>query len=398
MGSRRAAVVVGTVAALLFLGAPAAAKGGEVGGSGSAYHLTDGWNARTDRTFEYGRADDRVYVGDWDGDGRDTLAVRRGANYYFSNGLTGGSAERVVTYGRPGDTVLMGDWDGDGVDTPVVRRGNVYHVKNDLQGGAADQVIVYGRTGDELLIGDWDGDGRDTFGVRRGSTYYLKNDLTGGNADHVIPYGRATDVTIVGDWDGDGADTLGVRRGNAFHLKDRIAPGAADRVLAFGRATDAVLVGDWDGDGTSTLGIRRPADVVASTQGGLSSFDARMVDLVNVERRNAGLEPAQLWPALREGALRQSSWMARTGAFDHATSQTIRSDGRAAGCDPSAENIFWGSYQFADDPAAVLREYLNSPGHRANILDPYNVFIATGTVEAADGRIYNTQRFARSCS
>src|SRR5690606_2084117 len=203
MGSRRTAVAVGTVAALLFLGAPAAAKGGEVGGSGSSYHLTDGWNARTDRTFAYGRAGDRVYVGDWNGDDRDTLAVRRGATYYFSDSLSGGAANRVVTYGRAGDTVLMGDWDGDGVDTPVVRRGNVYTFQDGLRDGAADRVVAYGRAGDQVLVGDWNGDGKDTLGVRRGSVYHLKNSLDGGKADHVVPYGKAGDAVLVGDWNGD---------------------------------------------------------------------------------------------------------------------------------------------------------------------------------------------------
>jgi len=396
MGARRTALVVGTVAALTLLGAPAGAKGGEVGGSGSVYHLTDGWNARTDRTFAYGRAGDRVYVGDWNGDGRETLAVRRGATYYFANSLSGGSADRVVTYGRPGDTVLMGDWDGDGVDTPAVRRGNVYHVKNSLGGGAADRVVVYGHPGDDVLVGDWDGDGRDTLGVRRGSVYHLKNSLSGGRADHVVPYGRAGDDVLVGDWDGDGRDTLGVRRGSAYYLKNRISGGAADRVLAFGRSDDAVLVGDWNGDGAATLGIRRASQ--SAGQGGLTAFDAEMVDLVNAERRRAGVAPAQAWPTLREGALQHSGWMARTGSFEHATGTTIRSDGRAAGCDASAENIFWGTRGFATDPAAVLREYMNSPGHRANILAPDNRFIAIGSVQADNGRIYNTQRFARSCS
>ena len=264
MGWQRWAVVAASVTALVMVGAPAHAAGGEVGGSGRSYHLTDGWNARTDRVLAYGRPEDRVYVGDWNGDGRDTLAVRRGATYYFSNTLSGGAASRVVTYGRAADTVLMGDWDGDGVDTPVVRRGNVYHFKNDLNGGRADRVIAYGRAGDQVLVGDWDGDGRDTLGVRRGAAYHLKNTLDGGRADHVVAYGRAGDVTLVGDWDGDGTDTLGVRRGSAYYLKNRIAGGPADRVLAFGRAGDAVMVGDWNGDGAATLGIRRPAEPAGS--------------------------------------------------------------------------------------------------------------------------------------
>lgn len=398
---RKAALTTAVAASLLALGAPASgATGGEIGGSGAHYHLTNGWSGETNRTFAYGRQNDAVYVGDWNGDRVDTLAVRRGATYHFSNRLSGGDADRVVTYGRANDTVLMGDWDGDGVDTPVVRRGAEYHFKNDLSGGDADRVIYYGRPNDVVVVGDWNGDGRDTLGVRRGSVYHLKNSIRGGDADAVVNYGREQDEVIVGDWNGDGRTTLGVRRGSVFHIKNSISGGDADRVMTFGRTSDAVLVGDWDGNRTDTIGLRteRAGQTPPPEQGGLTAFDAEMLELVNAERSDAGVPPIAAWPALRDGAIRHSSWMARTGSFEHAEGDTIAADGRAAGCAATAENIFWGTRGFADDPAAVLREYMNSPGHRTNILDPRNRFIAIGTVQADNGRIYNTQRFASSCS
>lgn len=64
-------------------------------------------------------------------------------------------------------TAAVSRRDGDGKDTLAVRRGAEYHVRNDLAGGPADQVVTYGRAGDVVLVGDWDGDGEDTLGVRR---------------------------------------------------------------------------------------------------------------------------------------------------------------------------------------------------------------------------------------
>ncbi|MCK6211786.1 hypothetical protein KZX45_14650 [Georgenia sp. EYE_87] len=236
---------------------PAAAKGGEVGGSGSDYHLSNTFSTRADLTYSYGRPSDRIYVGDWDGDGTDTLAVRRGATYYFRNAHGGGGADRVVTYGRPDDVVLVGDWDGDGTDTLAVRRGAAYHVKNSLSGGPADDVVVYGRADDVVLVGDWDGDGDDTFAVRRGSAYHVKNSLTPGAADRVAVYGRTTDTVYVGDWDGDEDDTFTVRRGAQYFVANEIRPGPADMTVVYGRASDTTLVGDWNGDGRDSLGVRR---------------------------------------------------------------------------------------------------------------------------------------------
>lgn len=221
------------------------------------FFLNDSWNSTANHVFQYGQFADEVFVGDWNGDGTDTLAVRRGNTFYVTNTLGAGTAERVFAYGSAGDTVLVGDWDGDGMDTFAVRRGNVYHIKNSMSAGPADRVIAYGSANDAVLVGDWDGDGKDTLAVRRGNVYHLKNTIAGGNADAVVGYGKVTDAVLAGDWNGDGKDTFTIRRGNVYYVKDTIAAGNADRVQSFGRAGDVVLVGDWDGDGADTLGVRR---------------------------------------------------------------------------------------------------------------------------------------------
>ncbi len=239
-------------------GSPALAKGGEVGGTGDEYFLTNNFSSTAHR-FNYGRPGDELYVGDWDGDGRDTLAIRRGKTFYVTNSLTGGAADRVFHYGRSGDVVLVGDWNGDGKDTFAVRRGAEYHVKNSVTGGDADRVFYYGRRGDTVLVGDWNRDRRDTFAVRRGSVYHVKNSLRGGPADQVVNYGRESDTVLVGDWNGDGRDTFAVRRGNEYHIANAIRGGAADRVERYGKANDTVFVGDWNRDGRDTIGLRRVA-------------------------------------------------------------------------------------------------------------------------------------------
>jgi hypothetical protein len=252
-------VSVLAAAAVVTSAGPALAKGGEVGGSGAQYFMSNTFSTTADIKFTYGRADDHVYVGDWDGNGTDTLAIRRGATYYFSNSNSGGKADKVLTYGRPGDVVLVGDWNGDGKDTLAVRRGSQYFIKNSLTGGKADKVLIYGRTGDVVLVGDWNGDGTDSLAVRRGSQYFIKNSLSGGKADTVVTYGHSEDVVLVGDWNGDGSDTLAVRRGSQYFIKNSLVGGGADLTVVFGRATDTTLVGDWNGDGTASLAIRRPA-------------------------------------------------------------------------------------------------------------------------------------------
>jgi hypothetical protein len=257
-----AAAVLATTAALT---APAAQAADNLG---KWYYLSNGTKGGpADITFAYGRSNDVTLIGDWDGDGKDTLAVRRSATYHLTDRTTGGEASTVFTYGRPGDVVLVGDWDGDGKDTLAVRRGATYHLSNATRGGQASTVFTYGRPGDVVLVGDWDGDGKDTLAVRRGATYHLSNATRGGQASTVFTYGKADDVVLVGDWNGDAKDSLGVRRAATYHLTNGTRGGQASVVFSYGKAGDTVLVGDWNADKKDTLGVRRVAAPYATIPG-----------------------------------------------------------------------------------------------------------------------------------
>ncbi|MGC5616289.1 DUF3152 domain-containing protein [Georgenia sp. Z1491] len=219
---------------------PEAAASGEVGGSGTEFFLDDELDGVADRHLVYGRTDDDVLVGDWDGNRTDTLAVRRGQVYHLRNSLTSGPADRQVAYGRATDVVHVGDWDGDGTDTLAVRRGNRYFLSNSLTSGDAEIELDYGRAGDTVLVGDWDGDGTDTLAVRRGTVLHVSNTLAGGDAETSVSFGRTTDAAFAGDWDGDGADTFGLRRPPAAPTPPPEPP------------TNGGLVGapPWSGSGT----------------------------------------------------------------------------------------------------------------------------------------------------
>ena len=66
------------------------------------------------------------------------------------------------------DEYLVGDWDGDGRDNIAVRRGNTIIMDFNYD-GLGDLVQHYGEGGKEqqYLAGDWDGDGRANIAVRR---------------------------------------------------------------------------------------------------------------------------------------------------------------------------------------------------------------------------------------
>lgn len=97
-------------------------------------------------------------VGDWDGDGVDGPGVvqqdpQEGPNLWeLRDDPSAGPADHVFSYGRTDDRLVTGDWDGDGRDTPGVIRPPHWYVTNDLDGGVADEHIAYGRATDEPIV------------------------------------------------------------------------------------------------------------------------------------------------------------------------------------------------------------------------------------------------------
>jgi uncharacterized protein YkwD len=99
------------------------------------------------------------------------------------------------------------------------------------------------------------------------------------------------------------------------------------------------------------------------------------VCLLNAERRDRGLRPLKLNRRLSRAAAAHAGDMVRREYFSHDSLSgasfvdRIRRTGYLGG--PRAwvvgENLAWGSGD-RSTPAAIVRAWMNSPGHRANIL------------------------------
>ncbi|MEP7053747.1 MAG: hypothetical protein ABI912_00680 [Actinomycetota bacterium] len=209
----------------------------------------------------------------------------RGA-WYLRNSLSSGSANQTFRYGRTGDLPVMGDWNGDGTDTvglarfPAGGSGQfTWHLRDFNSGGNATiapfqfgtvRFVAVDRLGSIPIAGDWDGNGTVTVGVAQFGdnlagpiTFHLRNSNTAGPDDVVVSYGRTDrDFPIVGDWDGNGTDTVGVVRGpNLWLLRNSSGNGPAEVSFAYGSAQPGLIefpvVGDWNGDGTDNPGLVR---------------------------------------------------------------------------------------------------------------------------------------------
>ena len=211
-----------------------------------------------------------ILVGDWDGDGVDSLGLYRPSDIslHLRNPLDGTKSRDFAYFAdqflAAGDVPVVGDWNGDGKDTVGSYRPSTstFRFRNSASNGAPDITYVLGAVGDTPVIGDWNGDGIDSAGLFRASTgtFYLRNDLNAGTFQSTFkhPQINANDVPVVGDWNGDGKDTVGSFRstGHTFRLlQDNIVSAAMYPAFAYGADGDRPLVGDWKLDtATPTTG------------------------------------------------------------------------------------------------------------------------------------------------
>ena len=120
-------------------------------------------------------------------------------------------------------------------------------------------------------------------------------------------------------------------------------------------------------------------------------LEAQVLALVNTEREAAGCGPLVADDRLAAVARAHSADMRDRAFFDHVEprrARPVRPRG-GSGPDGRAENIARGQ----PDAAGVMAAWMNSPGHRADILDCTLTSVGIGVAEGSGGPWW-TQLFA----
>ncbi len=157
-----------------------------------------------DIKFFFGNPGDDPIAGDFNGDGCDTVSIYRSSqarvyivNHLGSNGGGLGSADYFYTFGNPGDQPLVGDFDGDGIDTVGVLRSstNTVHISNRSAAGSATSEVPMGQKGD-LPVAGVRGTSSDVVATYRPATGTF---FFPGSADSPeVPYGSARFTPVAG--------------------------------------------------------------------------------------------------------------------------------------------------------------------------------------------------------
>ena len=114
----------------------------------------------------------------------------------------------------------------------------------------------------------------------------------------------------------------------------------------------------------------------------------QVIQLVNAERAAAGVALLEEHPQLQWSARTHDIIMAASGVLSHdGWSSYIEQSGFNIGY--AGENIAWGQH----DATEVMNTWMNSPGHRANILSVDYKYIGVGCVIDALGAYWWVQNF-----
>lgn len=177
--------------------------------SDASVHLTDDLAVGPAKhNFYLGLPGDVPLAGDFDNDGCDTVSIYRpgtGEVFVVDELGEGTDPVRVSTayyFGDPGDVPFVGDFNGDGAETIGLYRpssGYVY-VRDQHLTGLADNEFYFGDPGDRLVAGNWTDGPVDTVAVFRPDdrSFYLRYTNDQGFADEVLAFGESDWVPIAG--------------------------------------------------------------------------------------------------------------------------------------------------------------------------------------------------------
>ncbi len=205
------------------------------------------WAVRGVTRVYFGGFSDIPVPGDYDGDGRTDIGIFRG--------LSGLWAVRGVTrayFGGGSDIPVPGDYAGSGrCDIGIFRpSAGLWAIRGQTR-------LYFGTSGDQPLPGSYNGDGRVQPAVfRPGSGLWALRGVSR------VYFGNQADRTVPGDYNGDGTWTTGIFRPSTglWALRGHTR-------AYFGGSADIPVPADYGGTGADAIGIFRPASGLWAIRG-----------------------------------------------------------------------------------------------------------------------------------
>lgn len=170
------------------------------------------------------------------------------------------------------------------------------------------------------------------------------------------------------------------------------------RLARDGKRSTVTVVANWSEAGQDrrierSVNLSQPTKLVF-TLDDLNANEQQLLDLTNQSRANSGLPMLRMDPRLCRAARMHSANMARLNSMSHNLEGKSHQHRTMEAGYPSgmvAENICYSQ----GNPQAAINTWLNSSGHRANMLSYQYSDLGVGIGYSQNGQPYYTQVFGR---
>jgi hypothetical protein len=202
--------------------------------------------------------------GDFDGDGATDIALVFEFFGYLGWYITASSTNTVsaTIWGLVGDEIAIGDYDGDGRDQIAVFRRGVWFIL-DEEGGA--HTFFWGTEGDLAVPKDYDGDGTDDIAIFRpadGNWFIINSGSASSDVSTItnVQWGLPGDIPVPADWSKtlDGKADFGVYRPQFGLWLTRDIETDEIQLEQWGLPGHVPVLGDFNGDGYPDYSVFEP--------------------------------------------------------------------------------------------------------------------------------------------
>ncbi|MBB3838367.1 hypothetical protein FHS57_002372 [Runella defluvii] len=237
-----------------------------------------------------GQTPGSVVVGDFNGDGKQDIAV---ANFVsgtvsiqLGDGLGGFSGTTEVAVGLRPASIAIGDFNGDGKQDFAVANAFSNEVSirlgDGLGGFSGSTEVAVGMEPNGVAIGDFNGDGKQDMAVANfvGSTVSIRlgNGLGDFSGSTEVVVGMNPNRVAIEDFNGDGRQDIATANYNnntvSIRLGDGLGGFSGSTEVVVGANPASVAVGDFNGDGKPDIAATNAGGTTVSVRlgNGLGDF------------------------------------------------------------------------------------------------------------------------------